>query len=92
MYQYRERTSNCSGCNNNSFPEAHKLFHETGVSVNIICELNLTTKKEVENAFRSSISLTKCYISLNGRKTKIREENKYLFPEDMITLIPNLKK
>ena len=92
MYQYKERTTSCSGCGNNVYPDAHRLFHETGVSVGIITELNLTTKNEVEDAFRNSKLISKYSISLNGRETKIREQNNYLFPEDMINLIPNLER
>lgn len=91
MYEYRERTNSCSGCGSFDSLE-HKLYHETGVSSSKIQELGLTTAQEVENAFRNSVQISKCFISLNGKKTKIREENKYLFPEDIINLIPNLRR
>lgn len=91
MYEYRERANNCSGCGVFDFPE-HELYHKTGVSSGILKELNLSTVTDVNNAFKNATQLSKCFISLNGRKTKIREENKFLFPRDIIDLIPNLQK
>lgn len=91
MYEYRERTTICSGCRTFNFLE-HELYHQTGVASSIIQDLELTTIEEIERAFKNSYQLSKCYISLNGRRTKIREENKYLFPEDIINLIPNLTR
>ena len=91
MYTYKERTQSCSGCGDFDFIE-HKLYHETGVSSSIIQNLGLTTVNEIENAFKNSTQITKCYISLNGKRTKIREKNKYSFPKDIINLIPNLTR
>ena len=91
MYEYRERTTSCSGCSVFDFPE-HELYHRTGVASGILQELGLTSIEETENAFRNAIQISKCFINLNARKTKIREENKFLFPKDMIDLIPNLQK
>ena len=91
MYTYKERTPSCSGCEIFDFLE-HKLYHETGVSSSIIQDLQLATVEEIENAFKNSEQTSKCFISLNGRQTKIREENKYIFPKDIINLIPNLTR
>lgn len=90
MYEYRERTNNCSGCGVFDFPE-HELYHKTGVSSSILKALNLTTVDDVNNVFKNATQLSKCFVSLNGKKTKIREENKFLFPKDIIDLIPNLQ-
>jgi hypothetical protein len=91
ILQYRERTTSCSGCGSFDFPE-HELYHKTGVASSILQELGLMTVEEVETAFRNAIQLSNCFISLNGRKTKIREEDRFLFPKDIIDLIPNLQK
>ena len=91
MYGYRERTASCSGCEDFDFPE-HTLYHKTGVSSAIIRELRLSSVEEVKNAFKNSSQLSQCFIDLSGRKTKIREKNKFLFPQDIIDLIPNLEK
>lgn len=92
MFEYRERIESCSGCGQNVYPLEHSLFHSTGVSSGIIRELGLTTEQEVENAFRNATQISKCFINLGGRRTKIREENRYLFPQDIINLIPNLQR
>lgn len=91
MYEYRERTTSCSGCGVFDLRE-HELYHKTGVSSSILKELGLTSVEDTENAFKHATQLSKCFIDLGGRKTKIREENKFLFPKDIIDLIPNLEK
>lgn len=89
MFTYKEKLETCSGCEWNDTPE-HKLYHDTGLSSGIIKELSLNTIEEIEQAFLTSISKSKCYILLNGRKTKIRVENEYIFPKKLIDLIPNI--
>lgn len=84
--EYKEKTQRCSGCEWNSSLE-HKLFHESGLAEGIIRELNLKSLDEINEAFANSQQLSKCFISLNGRRTKIREENKYLLSEELISLI-----
>ena len=91
MFTYRERKEKCSGCGTYDFAE-HELYHKTGVASGILQELGLETIGEVENTFKNASQISKCFISLNGRRTKIRVENEFLFPEDIIDLIPNLKK
>ena len=90
MYEYKERTPHCRECRDNKFPLEHSLYHQTGLSTGIINELNLTSVKDVEDAFHNAKQLDKCYISLDGRKTKIREDDKFLYPKDIINLIDNL--
>lgn len=84
--EYKEKTQRCSGCEWNTSLE-HKLFHESGLAEGIIRELNFKTLDEIHKAFATSQQLSKCFILLNGRRTKIREEDKYLLPEELISLI-----
>jgi len=84
--EYTEKTEKCSGCEWNASLK-HKLFHESGLAEGIISELNLKTLKEIHEAFANSQQLSKCFISLNGRRTKIREEDKYILPKELIELI-----
>ena len=90
MYEYRERTTHCRECRDHKLPLEHSLYHQTGLAAGIINELNLTTVQDVEDAFHNAKQLTSCYILLDGRKTKIRENNKFLYPKDMISMIDNL--
>ncbi len=92
MYEYREKIASCSICGLTVNSLSHELFHKTGVSSSIIQELGLETEQEIKNAFKMAEQISKCFINLNGRKTKIREENRFLFPRDIIDLIPNLRK
>ena len=89
MYEYKKRTTHCRECVDNKLPLEHSLYHQTGLSATIINELNLTSVKDVEDAFHNAVQLDKCYISLDGRKTKIRENDKFLYPKDMLGLIDN---
>ena len=89
MLTYKEKLETCSGCEWNDSPE-HKLYHDTGLSSGIIKELNLNSIDEIKKAFSDSIPQSKCYILLNGRRTKIRVENEYIFPKKLIDLIPNI--
>jgi len=89
MLTYKEKLETCSGCDWND-SQAHKLYHDTGLSSGIIEELNLSSVDDVEKAFLNSISKYKCYILLGGRRTKIRVENEYIFPKKLIDLIPNI--
>jgi len=90
MYEYKERTSHCRECQDNKLPLEHSLYHQTGLSTGIIHELNLTSVQDVEEAFQNAQQLNKCYILLDGRKVKIREEDKFLYPKDIISFIPNI--
>lgn len=89
MYEYKKRTLHCRECQDNKLPLEHSLYHQTGLSATIIHELNLTSVKDVEEAFHNAKQLSSCYISLDGRKTKIREDDKFLYPKDMLALIDN---
>lgn len=89
--EYKEKTQRCSGCAWNTSLE-HKLFHESGLAEGIIRELNLKSIDEIHKAFANSQQLSKCFISLNGRRTKIREEDKYLLPKELISWIGTHRK
>ena len=91
MYTYKERIKSCSGCDSSINVDEHELYHLTGLAEGIIKELGLKSVEDVEDAFRNSQQLTKCYINLNGRKTKIREENRFILPRDIVELIPDLR-
>ena len=84
--EYKEKTNSCSGCAFDS-PLEHKLFHESGLSQGIIKELNLSSLDEIHEAFKNASFLSTCFIDLNGRKTKVREQNKYIMPKELIDLI-----
>lgn len=84
--KYKEKIDTCSACEWNDSPE-HKLFHETGLSESIIRELNLTSLEKIHHAFSNSHKLSRCFISLNGRRTKICEEQQYILPKELIDLI-----
>jgi len=90
MYEYKERTQSCNECRDNKFPLEHSIYHKTGLLTGIIYELNLTSVKDVEEAFQNAKQLDKNFILLDGKKMKIRDENKFLFPQDIIEMIPNL--
>ncbi|MGB5867770.1 MAG: hypothetical protein WBG69_07870 [Arcobacteraceae bacterium] len=90
MYEYKERTQRCKDCSDNKLPLEHSLYHQTGLSSGIIHELNLTSVQDIEEAFQNAIQLSKDTISLDGRKTKIRAKNQFLYPKDIINMIPNL--
>jgi len=89
MYEYKERIAHCKECRDNKFPLEHSLYHQTGLSTAIIHELNLTSVKDVEDAFQNAKQLDKYFILLDGRKTKIREGNRFLYPKDIMALIDN---
>jgi len=84
--EYKEKTNSCSGCTFDS-PLEHKLFHESGLSQGIIRELSLSSLDEIHIAFKNASFLSTCFIDLNGRKTKVREQNKYIMPKELIDLI-----
>lgn len=84
--KYKEKTQTCSGCSWNDSPE-HKLFHESGLAEGIIRELKLKSLEEIHKAFANAEKLSRCHISLNGRRTKICEENQYILPKELIDLI-----
>jgi hypothetical protein len=84
--EYTEKTEKCSGCEWNTSLK-HKLFHESGLAESIIDELNLKSLEEIHGAFANAHQVSKCFISLNERRTKIREENKYILPRELIELI-----
>jgi hypothetical protein len=84
--EYTEKTDKCSACEWNTSLK-HQLFHESGLAENIIDKLNLESLEEIHLAFANAQQLSKCFISLNGRRTKIREENKYILPRELIELI-----
>ena len=86
--KFREKTESCSGCQSIDTLE-HKLFHESGLSSGIIRNLNFSTIEEIEKAFSNSYYLSRCYISLKGRKTKVIDGDMYLMPERLINLIGN---
>lgn len=89
--KYKEKKEICSGCSWNDSPE-HKLFHKSGLSEGIIRELNLKSLEEIHDAFANAEQLSRCHISLNGRRTKICEEEQYLFPKELIDLIGSHSK
>ena len=84
--EYKEKTTNCSGCTFDS-PLEHKLFHESGLSQGVIRELNLSSLSEIHEAFKNASYLSACHINLNGRRTKVRVENKYILPKALIDMI-----
>ena len=84
--EYTDKTESCSACEWN-LSLKHKLFHESGLAESIINELNLDSLEEIHRAFANAQQLSKCFISLNGRRTKIREGNKYILPRELIELI-----
>ncbi len=84
--EYTEKTDKCSSCEWNTSIK-HKLFHESGLAESIINELNLKSLEEIHAAFANAQQSSKCFISLNGRRTKIREKNKYILPRELIELI-----
>jgi hypothetical protein len=86
--KFREKTESCSGCQFNDSLD-HKLFHESGLSSGIIRELGFSTLEEIESGFRNSKYTSRCYISLEGRKTKVIDGDLYLMPERLINLIGN---
>lgn len=86
--KYKEKTETCSGCQLNNSLE-HKLFHESGLSSGIIRDLGFSTIEEIENGFRNSYYKSRCYISLEGRKTKVINGDMYLMPKRLIDLIIN---
>jgi hypothetical protein len=84
--EYTEKREECSGCQWNTSLE-HKLFHESGLAEGIIRELNLKSLEQIHEAFANSEQLSRCFISLNGRFTKICVEDKYILPKELIELI-----
>jgi len=86
--KYREKTESCSGCRFNDSLD-HKLYHESGLSSAIIRELGYLTLEDIENGFRNSNYISRCYINLDGRKTKVIDGDLYLMPERLINLIGN---
>ena len=89
--EYTTITNKCSACKYNVSLE-HKLYHQTGVSEDIIKELNLKSVIEIEQIFIQAKKSTKCYIYLGTRRTKISEGNKYFFPKKIISLISFIRE
>jgi hypothetical protein len=84
--EYTAKTEKCSACQLNTSLK-HKLFHESGLAESIINELSLKSLEEIHEAFANAKQKSKCFIVLNGRRTKIREKNKYILPRELIELI-----
>jgi hypothetical protein len=83
---YKKKIQTCSACSYNK-TEEHLLFHKTGLSEGIIKKLKLNSVEEIEEAFKNATLVSPCYILLNGRKTKFKVENEYLFSKELIDLI-----
>lgn len=83
---YTEKKDSCSACGYNKTLE-HRLFHKTGLPESIIKKLNVTSIDQIIEAFKNSKQISPCYIDLNGRRTKFKEQNRYLFPKELIDLI-----
>jgi hypothetical protein len=84
--KYKEKLQTCSACSYNETDE-HSLFHKTGLGEGIIRKLKLNSVEKIKEAFINASIISPCYISLNGRSTKFKVEDEYLFPKELIDLI-----
>lgn len=83
---YKNKITSCRACEYNDTLE-HKLYHETGLGEGIIKKLKLTSIEEIKETFKKATLISPCYISLNGRRTKFKVKNEYLFPKELIDLL-----